>query len=209
MKNAYLLSGTLLHTAFVAGIVHPGLLHTDDDFNRIRGYVEDAAEPWLTGWNKLAARANSSYEPNAAETVCRGASWCVPQNYPDLYRDAAAAYANAVYWKVTGETANGDAAASILDAWSSTLTTVTGSSDKYLAAGLYGYQLANAAEILRDYEGWDGLTATVDMMQSVFLPLNSDFLVAHNGAVIDHYWANVGLLVLLLLPPPLVESLSN
>ncbi|KAL2865939.1 putative GPI anchored protein [Aspergillus lucknowensis] len=190
MKTTPIITTTLLHATHALAIVHPGLLHTNDDFDRIRNNVNSGTEPYLTGWNKLAARANSDYTPRAAEVVCRGASWCDPENYSDLYRDAAAAYANAIYWKVTGETANGDAAAAILDAWSSMLTTVTGSSDKFLASGLYGYQMANAAEVLRDYDGWAGLDSMINMMQSVFLPMNSDFLVNHNGAGPDHYWAN-------------------
>ncbi|KAL4955383.1 chondroitin AC/alginate lyase [Aspergillus filifer] len=186
MKSSFLIS----HAAIAAAtITHPGLLHTDGDFKRIASYVDSQTEPQYTGWNKLAAHANSDYTPSATETVCRGTG-CDPENYPSLYRDIASAYANAVYWKVTGETANADAAASILDAWSSTLTTVTGSSDKFLASGLYGYQMANAAEILRDYESWDGLQDLIDMMQTVFLPMNVDFLVNHNGAEDDHYWAN-------------------
>ncbi|KAL4865829.1 hypothetical protein BDV12DRAFT_199799 [Aspergillus spectabilis] len=103
--------------------------------------------------NKLAARADSTYTRNAAEVVCRGAPWCSPQNYPDLYRDAAAAYANAIYWKVTGEIANGDAAAAILDAWNSTLTTVTGSSDKERLVQLNGFGKVVAVHGV-ELEGW-------------------------------------------------------
>jgi hypothetical protein len=172
-------------------LIHPGLLHTNADFNRIRGYVDAGVEPQLTGWNKLANRANPDYTPQAASVICRGASWCNPENYNLLYRDAHAAYANAIYWKVTGETAHAEAAAAILDNWSSTLTTVTGSNDRYLVSGLQGYQLANAAEVLRDYPEWTGLQATVDMLQGIFLPMNAWFVETHNGAAIDHYWANV------------------
>ncbi|KAL2810841.1 chondroitin AC/alginate lyase [Aspergillus granulosus] len=185
MKHASL----ILHAALAAAITHPGLLHTEEDFTRIRGYIDAEIEPQLTGWAKLTARADASYSPNAVEVVCRGSD-CETQNYATIFRDAAAAYANAVYWKVTGNTDNGDAAAAILDAWSSTLTLVTGSSDRYLASGLYGYQLANAAEILRGYDGWDGLDALITMLVEIFLPMNVDFLVNHNSAVIDHYWAN-------------------
>jgi hypothetical protein len=192
MKHASL----LLHAALIAAITHPGLLHTEEDFTRIRGFIDAEIEPQLTGWAKLTARADASYTPRAVETVCRG-SGCDPENYANLFRDAAAAYANAVYWKVTGNTDNGDAAAAVLDAWSSTLTIVTGSSDKYLASGLYGYQLANAAEILRDYDGWDGLDAMIALLEEVFLPMNVNFLVNHNDAVIDHYWANVGVALFL------------
>ncbi|KAL2842518.1 chondroitin AC/alginate lyase [Aspergillus pseudoustus] len=190
MKAPRFLTVALLPIVGCNALVHPGLLHTNADFTRIRSYVKAKTDPWYTGWEKLAAHANADYTPGAAAVVCRGASWCNPENYPVLYRDIAAAYANAIYWQVTGDTAYGDAAAAILDAWSGTLTTVTGSSDKYLAAGLYGYQLANAGEVLRGYGGWSGLDSLIDMMQAVFLPMNSDFLVNHNGAVIDHYWAN-------------------
>jgi hypothetical protein len=70
-----------------------------------------------------------------------------------LYVDVARAYQNALLWKITGNTANGDTARDILNAWSSTLTTVTGDAGRYLASGLYGYQMANAAELMRDYPG--------------------------------------------------------
>lgn len=171
-------------------IVHPGLLHTSDDFERIISFVESGDEPWASGWQKLVARTNPDYEPNAQSSVCRGDSDC-DQNYATFYRDVHSAYANSIYWKVTGDTAYADAAARTLDGWSSTLTEIIGSADRWLAAGIYGYQFANAAEILRDYEGWSGLPATIDMLVDIFYPMNHDFLVNHNGAVIDNYWANV------------------
>jgi len=37
----------------------------------------------------------------------------------------------------------------ILNEWSSTLTAIEGISDRFLASGIYGYQFANAGEILR------------------------------------------------------------
>jgi hypothetical protein len=173
-----------------AAITHPGLLHTEDDFERIKGFVSAKQEPQLTGWNKLVAHADAAYEPAAKETVCRGSD-CETENYPSLYKDVAAAYINAVYWKVTGAEENADAAAAILDAWSSTLKTIEGGSDSFLAAGIYGYQMANAAEILRTYEKWTGLEDVAAVLQDVFLPMNEDFLTRHNDAEIDHYWANV------------------
>jgi hypothetical protein len=41
----------------------------------------------------------------------------------------ARAYQNAILWKFTGNTANGDTARNILNAWSSTLTTISGNAD--------------------------------------------------------------------------------
>ncbi|KAL4741926.1 hypothetical protein BDV11DRAFT_167831, partial [Aspergillus similis] len=189
MKSSKSLYALLNAALSAAAIIHPGLLNTEDDFARIRDFISSKTEPQLTGWNKLAAHADAYYTPSATETVCRG-SGCDPENYPSLYRDIAAAYTNAVYWKVTGTEANADAAASILDAWSGTLNSLKGSSDRFLASGLYGYQLANAAEVLRWYEKWNGLEDVVELLERVFLPMNVDFLQNHNDAVIDNYWAN-------------------
>ena len=77
----------------------------------------------------------------------------------------------------------------ILNAWSSTLTSVTGNADRFLAAGIYGYQFANAAELMRGYSGFD-LDRFKTMMLNVFYPLNNQFLNSHNDACITNYWAN-------------------
>ncbi|KAL0943347.1 exopolysaccharide inner membrane protein [Colletotrichum truncatum] len=170
---------------------HPGLLHTTKDFERIKDFLGANRQPWKTGWDKLATRASADHTPRPVETVCRGAGTeCASENYALLFRDAAAAYTNAVHWKITGNESHAEAAGRILDAWSSTLVRVWGSSDKFLASGIYGYQLANAGELLRDWSGWKGFPALVNMLKNIFYPMNHDFLVNHNGAVIDHYWAN-------------------
>ncbi|GFF73441.1 hypothetical protein IFM47457_10309 [Aspergillus lentulus] len=173
---------------------HPGLLHTAADFSRITSKVNSKAEPWLTGWNKLAGSSyrSLSYNPSPQAIVYRGSDGTHSENYASLYRDIAAAYVNAIYWKVTGDTAYADKAVSILDAWASTLTGISGSSDKFLAAGIYGYEIANAAEIMRTYSGWSAqnIAKFQSMMVKVFYPLNHIFLQQHNGAAIDHYWAN-------------------
>ncbi|KAH0428474.1 hypothetical protein CcaCcLH18_09032 [Colletotrichum camelliae] len=169
---------------------HPGLLHTAKDFERINGFLKANRTPWTTGWDKLAVRAVADYTPRPVETLCRGSGSDCTENYSLLFRDAAAAYANAVHWKISGNETHAEAAGRILDAWSSTLLRIWGSSDKFLASGIYGYQLANAGELLRDWSGWKGLGALSSMLTNVFYPMNHDFFVRHNDAAIDHYWAN-------------------
>jgi hypothetical protein len=119
-------------------------------------------------------------------TVIRGGTG---ENYTSLYNDIAAAYQNALRWKISDNTANGNTARDILNAWSGTLTTVTGNADRFLAAGIYGYEFANAAEIMRGYSGFD-LGRFQTMMRNVFYPLNDQFLTGHNDACITNYWAN-------------------
>jgi hypothetical protein len=98
----------------------------------------------------------------------------------------------ALRWQISGDNAYADKGIQVLNAWSAVLTGIDGTSDKFLAAGLYGYQLANAAELLRLYPGWSAadFARWKATMRNVFYPMNHDFLVRHNGACISHYWAN-------------------
>jgi hypothetical protein len=172
-----------------ATLAHPGLLHTQADFNRMAAKVAANAQPWLAGWNRLTANAHSqsTWKANPQATVIRGD---VPgQNYGIMYNDIHAAYQNALRWKITGNAANGNAARDILNAWSGTLKTLTGNADRFLAAGIYGYQFANAAEIMRGYSGFD-LGRFQAMMLTIFYPMNNQFLTGHNDACITNYWAN-------------------
>ncbi|MGZ2484183.1 hypothetical protein ACVITL_002706 [Rhizobium pisi] len=173
--------------------VHPGLLQTQSDFDRIITMVKAKSEPTFSGWQRLINNGHSSlkYAPRPVSLVIRGQG-TRPQNYPVLFNDAAAAYALALRWKISGDDAYAINAIQVLNAWSSTLTAIDGSSDKFLASGIYGYEMANAAEIMRTYKGWsaDDFSKFQNMMLTVFYAMNHDFLVRHNGAKIDHYWAN-------------------
>ncbi|MGF7239048.1 MAG: alginate lyase family protein [Frankia sp.] len=168
--------------------VHPGLLHTQADFDRMAAKVRANAAPWKAGWDRLVANrhSQSTWKANPLATVVRGGTG---QNFTTLYNDIHASYQNALRWKITGDAANGDAARDILNAWSKTLTAVTGNADRFLAAGIYGYQFANAAEIMRGYGGFD-FDRFKNMMLNVFYPLNEQFLTGHNDACITNYWAN-------------------
>ncbi|MDC0773712.1 alginate lyase family protein [Streptomyces sp. HD] len=171
-----------------ATFTHPGMLHNAGDINRAKVRVAAGADPWLSGWNRLTAnsRSQSTWTNRATDTIIRGGTG---QNYGQLYNDIAAAYQNALRWRVGGTEANAQCAATILNAWSRTLKTVTGNADRFLAAGIYGWQFANACELMRGYSGFD-LAAAQEMMVRVFYPLNNQFLTGHNDACITNYWAN-------------------
>jgi hypothetical protein len=176
--------------AALAAFTHPGALHTQADFDRMRAKVNAGAQPWKAGWDRLIANTHSypGWTPNPQETIIRGGSG--PQNYHILYNDIHAAYQNALRWKITGNTAHADTARDICNAWSTTLKNLDPTySDSRLASGIYGYQFANVGELMRGYPGFD-LARFQNMMVNVFYPLNSDFLVRHNNTCDGHYWAN-------------------
>ncbi|MFF3332257.1 alginate lyase family protein [Streptomyces sp. NPDC002888] len=168
---------------------HPGLLHTHDDLARMAAKVKAGAAPYTAGFAKLTANrhAQSGWAPNPQATVYRGAG--SPQNYVGLYNDIHAAYQNALRFHISGDTAHADTAVAILNAWSAKLTSIEGSADRFLAAGLYGYQFANAAELVRDHDGFE-LARTQKVLRDVFAPLSESFLTDHNNAVVTNYWPN-------------------
>ncbi|MEX3105605.1 MULTISPECIES: alginate lyase family protein [unclassified Streptomyces] len=171
-----------------ATFTHPGMLHNAGDINRAKVRVAAGTDPWLAGWKRLTANSHSAstWTNRATATIVRGGTG---QNYPQLYNDIAAAYQNALRWRVAGTEANAACAANILNAWSKTLTSVTGNADRFLAAGIYGWEFANACELMRGYPGFD-LAAAQEMLARVFYPLNNQFLTGHNDACITNYWAN-------------------
>jgi hypothetical protein len=164
------------------------MLHAYGELNRAKVWVREGGQPWLAGWQRLTANGHSAstWRPNPQATIIRGGEG---QNYWILYNDIHAAYQNALRWQVGGTRDNAECAVRILNAWSSRLTTLTGNADRFLAAGIYGYQFANAAELVRGYSGFD-LERFKRMMLNVFYPLNNQFLREHNGACVTNYWAN-------------------
>ncbi len=69
------------------------------------------------------------------------------------------------------------------------MTGIAGNADRYLAAGIYGYELANVAEIMRDYPSFDKESMD-ELLLNVFYPVNNWFLRNHNDAHFGNYWAN-------------------
>ena len=170
---------------------HPGLLHTEADFLRMRTKVGLHAAPWIDGWEVLVANGHTrlTNHPNPQPAIRRGGD---NQNYWILYNDIAAAYGDALRWKVSDDPSYAIKAVEYLDQWASTLKALGGDTNVALAAGIYGYQFANVGEIMRSYSGWSaaGLAAFQKMMRDVFYPINHGFLHRPVDVKRTHYWAN-------------------
>lgn len=175
------------------GFTHPGALHTHEDIRRVKANVRGQHEPWYTAFKHLETRtlAQPSWNATPQSILVRGTNPDLPVNYGYAYRDAHSAYQLALRWLITDNATYADAAVKTLDGWGSTLGDIGGSEDRFLAAGLYGYQFANAAELLRLYRGWPKENQTVfgSMLNNVFARYNRDFLDNHNNKP-DFYYAN-------------------
>lgn len=185
----------LVQNSYAQTFIHPGILHTEADFDRMRTKVNAKQEPWKSGWDRLTSNphAHLSYFPRPVEIVYRGTG--SPENYAILFNDAAAAYQCALRWKISNDKDYADKAVEILNAWAKTCKLISGTSDAALCVGLQGFALANAAEIMRSYKGWSAtdFAKVQAFMLTVFYTPASDFLSRRNGACPTHYWANWGL----------------
>ena len=185
----------LLQRGFTQTFIHPGILHTEADFDRMRTKINAKQEPWKSGWDRLTNNPHShlSYYPRPVEIVYRGTG--SPENYSIIFNDAVAAYQCALRWKISNDKAYGDKAVEILNAWAKTCKLISGTSDASLCVGLQGFAFANAAEIMRSYKGWSAtdFAKFQGFMLTVFYAHASDFLSRRNGSCATHYWANWGL----------------
>lgn len=96
--------------------------------------------------------------------------------------------------KLTSNPEYAQAAAKILTSWGEKLSALDTSDDQYLTAGLQGYQLVNAAELIRDYTPFaaSGLSTFTSMFSDVILSKNIFFLnhQAPSEHNIKHFHAN-------------------
>ncbi len=193
------------------GFRHPGGLHTDADFERIKAQLAAGDKKVTSAYNLLK---NSVWaQPDCAtwpvETVIRGAG---AQNYINAARGAAIAYQNGLRWKIEGNEACAKHAVEVLNSWASVCKGIGGNSNYALAAGLYGYEFAQAAELVRDYSGWKekDFEKFKRWMLDVWYPSAIGFQRGRNGTWENgankpnagwgtagdrpgHYWSNWGL----------------
>ncbi|MFJ8715545.1 alginate lyase family protein [Streptomyces violaceus] len=164
---------------------HPGLLHTVDDIARMKAAVAAKESPVYDGYLALAAHARSK-STYTVQNTGQITSWGRgPTNFQNqAVADSAAAYQTALMWCVTGERAYADKSRDILNAWSASLTAVTGA-DGPLGAGLQAFKFVNAAELLRHsgYDGWakEDIARCEESFLRVWYPAISGYMLYANG----------------------------
>ncbi|KAB8294911.1 hypothetical protein EYC80_006869 [Monilinia laxa] len=181
---------------FTSAFVHPGLLVSDTDITRIKAKLALKLDPWQSSWDKLTSipYAQSTYKNNAVSRVYRGTATVETENAERLWHDAAAAFNLGLRWKIEGDAQYAKAAAAILNAWGEKLEILDKDDDQYLTAGFQGYELANAAELIRDFTPFakDGLTKFNAMFERLILSKNIFFLEHRAGSEhnVKHFFAN-------------------
>ncbi len=162
--------------------VHPGLLHSRADFERMKDGVARKREPIFAGYQVFRAHPQSQATYRMLgpfEEIGRNPT----VHFREFDLDANAAYQNAVMWAITGEAAYAAKAKEIVNGWAATLQRVSGA-DAVLMGSLGPFKLVNAAEILRyTGAGWPEADARrfERLCREVFYPVLKDFAPFANG----------------------------
>lgn len=188
MKQIYLflLIGLLCvgHRLTAQEFVHPGLLHSSSSLQRIHGLVERKAQPSYGSYLilKKTPEASAGYQLRGPyHTISRAGRYGYTKD--PCERDFNAAYYNALMWIATREEAHAAKAMEIIRAYADTLQDIEGPDDP-LCAGLQGFILVNAAEVMRytytdksNPKGWntEDSRKVEAMFRNVFLPVLTTF----------------------------------
>jgi len=168
---------------------HPGIMHSAADFARMAQNYQ--APPWSGGWQLLLEnpKVKLTYLSAPVATIYRGSD--VTQNFGRLVNECVAMYGMALRWKITGDVAYAAKATQMLNGWTATLTTLEGI-DRALVAGPQGFEIAQIAEILRDYSGFSAanMAAVQTMLRTIFYPISHELLTTRGGRDVFHVNAN-------------------
>ncbi len=180
LPTLWLLLAPVAHADFA--FVHPGLLQSRADLERMKLAVAAKAEPIYSGFLVFSSNAESqlTYQMRGPR-VMGGRNPTVGQT--DYDADANAAYQCAIMWCITGDRAYADKSKEIINAWSATLKSITGR-DAVLMAGLGPFKMVNAAEILRYTDaGWSPaeIQQAERHFREVVYPVIQDFAPFANG----------------------------
>lgn len=175
---------------FTGTFTHPGLLHSTADLARIKSLVTNQVARPFESYKLLAAnsKASASYTKGGPFTyLTRDASLTIDGVGGGAVKDRVesdflAAYYNALMWNITGNQAHAVKAIEIIDAYSSKTLGIIGADAEL--NGLYGFILANAAEIMRyTYAAWpqDKIAQCQSMLKAVFYPTLQNFRPCAHG----------------------------
>ncbi len=158
-----------------AGFVHPGVLLNRAQLDEIRKRVAAGTAPQKAAFEALKANKLGALDYTAHP---RATVECGPRSNPDIgckdeQADSEAAYAQALLWSITGNTAYAQNAVKIMNAWSSTLTGGHTNANAEVQASWAGAVWPRAAEIIRyTYKDWSDaeIARFQNMLTTQYLP---------------------------------------
>src|ERR1043166_8545573 len=98
--SAWLMLALLPITCVAADFVHPGILHTQQDFDRMKAAIAAQTNPIYQGYVAFAADSGSQLS-YTMQGPFAGAGRDSGEHTTEMHNDANAVYQQAVMWAVT------------------------------------------------------------------------------------------------------------
>lgn len=159
--------------------VHPGVMHTTESLERMKASIAKKEYPAYGSYKLLKDHhcSKSDYEPfGPFEVIARDGEFRHTKS--KMEQDFSAAYQNSLMWALSGDEAHAKKAVEILLGYARTLKRIPDTNDAPLLAGLEGWKIAYATEMLRHtYKGLtdDEFTEIIAMIKNVFIPVMEKF----------------------------------
>jgi len=166
-------------TSLQKPFVHPSILHTEKDFARMRKMIKDEKSVACGSFKLLKEHpfSQSDYEmAGPFRVISRDGEFSYTKN--KMENDFHAAYQNALMWALTKDERHAQKSLEILTAYADSLEYIPETNDAPLLAGLEGFKIVYALELLRYYEGKHTglpLHKIETMFRNVFLSVLENF----------------------------------
>ena len=159
--------------------IHPGVLHSAKEMERMRQQVQKKENPAYGSYLLLKEHkcSQADYQPEGPfAVISRDGEHRHTKS--KMEADFSAVYQNALMWMITGKEAHARKSLDILTAYANTLTTIPETNDAPLLAGLEGFKIIYALEILKHtYHQTtdDELKSITRMFTDIFMPVLENF----------------------------------
>ncbi|KAE8444778.1 hypothetical protein EG329_014238 [Mollisiaceae sp. DMI_Dod_QoI] len=159
---------------------HPGYVVDKAQLDFIKGQVADKAQPWTDAYNQMLKDGDKygKYVSGTRTSETTSTVSCGPTTNPDIKctderGDALAAWANALAWYVSGDTAYAKNSIGLMNKWSYTIKGHA-LSNAILQTAWAGASWARAGELIRHTTSnlWatKDITQFENMLRNVYLP---------------------------------------
>lgn len=159
--------------------IHPGVLHTTKEMERMRQQVQEKEYPAYGSYLLLEEHkcSQADYKPEGPfQVISRDGEYRHTKS--KMEADFSAAYQNALMWVITRRETHARKSLDILTAYANILTTIPETNDAPLLAGLEGFKIIYALEVLKyTYHKItdDELRNIIRMFKETFIPVLDNF----------------------------------
>jgi hypothetical protein len=151
----FIVTVIILHSAFCIlhsqKFIHPGILHTAQKMELMRYMIQQKVEPAYGSWLLLKenGHAQAHYKMQGPfRVISRDGAFGYTKG--KMESDFSAAYLNSIMWLLTKEAKHAVKSLEILSAYADSLQFIPATNDAPLLAGLEGFKIIYALEILKN-----------------------------------------------------------